>query len=133
MLTMAVPVTLVVSGTTRLLSNSPAHSHSRSLTIVVAISNQTNQINYDTSQLYHGLLMVWCCTILGLMMSFLRLHPQKYGTLSVTKIKGLYRHIHTPYSGPNKGLIQHQNKGLIQGRNKNKLYVCLHTLDSIVH
>ena len=41
----------------RLLSNSPAHSHSRSLTIIVAISNTTNQINYDTGQLYHGMLM----------------------------------------------------------------------------
>ena len=41
----------------RLLSNSPAHSHSRSLTIIVAISNTTNQINYDKGQLYHGILM----------------------------------------------------------------------------
>ena len=49
MYTMAAPVLLVVSyGTTRLLSNSPAHSHSRSLT----------QINYDTSQLYCGFLIV---------------------------------------------------------------------------
>ena len=45
MYTMAAPVILVVSyGTTRLLRNSPAHSH----------STQTNQINYDTS---HGFLM----------------------------------------------------------------------------
>ena len=49
MYTIAAPVILVVSyGTTRLLSNSPAHSNSRSLT----------QINYDTSQLYHGFLIV---------------------------------------------------------------------------
>ena len=50
MYTVAAPVILVVSyGTTRLLSGI--------LTIIFAISNTTNQINYDTSQLYHGLLM----------------------------------------------------------------------------
>ena len=50
MYTMAAPVILVVSkGTTRLLSNSPAHY----------LAEASPQTNYDTSQLYHGFLMVW--------------------------------------------------------------------------
>ena len=68
MYTMAAPVILVVSyGTTRLLSNSPAHY----------LAEASHQTNYVTSQLYHGFLMGMGCTILGLMMSFLRLCPQK--------------------------------------------------------
>ena len=42
------------------------------------IANRCNQINYDTSQLYHGFLMGMGCTILGLLMSFLGLRPRKY-------------------------------------------------------
>ena len=119
---------LVVScGTTRLLSNSPAHSHSRSLTIVVSISNQTNQINYGTSQLYHGSLMVWRCTIVGLMMSFLRLHPQKYGTLSVTKIKSLYRHIHTLFRAEIRGLFSTGIRALFRAEIRiSFMCVCTH-------